>query len=95
MRATCSNVYTRSSPAPKEGHEAGSAESRGLGHALPFVIANFRTVTLAAIAVVTVEHGRSRGIHNRYMDTPLLSAAFQVVEGGLLVFSTGIPIGNS
>jgi erythrin-vacuolar iron transport family protein len=29
------------------------------------------------------------------MDTPLLSAAFQVVVGGLLIFSTGILIGSS
>ena len=34
-------------------------------------------------------------IRNRYMDTPLLSAAFQVVVGGLLVFATGIAIGSS
>jgi erythrin-vacuolar iron transport family protein len=29
------------------------------------------------------------------MDTPLLSAAFQVVVGGLLVFATGVLIGSS
>ena len=29
------------------------------------------------------------------MDTPLLSATFQVVVGGLLVFATGILIGSS
>jgi hypothetical protein len=29
------------------------------------------------------------------MDTPLVSAAFQVVVGGLLVFGTGILIGSS
>ena len=34
-------------------------------------------------------------IRNRYMDTPLLAAAFQVVVGGLLVFATGIAIGSS
>jgi len=28
-------------------------------------------------------------IRNRYMDTPLLSAAFQVVVGGVLVFAVG------
>ena len=31
----------------------------------------------------------------RYMDTPILSAAFQVVLGGVLVFITGIAIGSS
>jgi hypothetical protein len=29
------------------------------------------------------------------MDTPLLSAAFQIVVGGVLVFFTGILIGSS
>jgi erythrin-vacuolar iron transport family protein len=29
------------------------------------------------------------------MDTPLLSAAFQVLVRGLLIFSTGILIGSS
>jgi hypothetical protein len=29
------------------------------------------------------------------MDTPLLSAVFQVVGGGVLVFLTGILIGSS
>jgi hypothetical protein len=29
------------------------------------------------------------------MDTPFLRAAFQVIVGGLLVFATGILIGNA
>jgi hypothetical protein len=34
-------------------------------------------------------------IRHHYMDTPLTSAIFQVVVGGVLVFITGIVIGNS
>ena len=34
-------------------------------------------------------------IRHRYMDTPLLSAAFQVMVGGALVFLAGILIGSS
>jgi hypothetical protein len=34
-------------------------------------------------------------IRHRYMDTPFLAAAFQVVVGGLLVFAAGILIGSS
>jgi hypothetical protein len=34
-------------------------------------------------------------IRYRYMDTPFLSAAFQVVLGGVLVFLTGIVIGSA
>ena len=65
----------------------------GLGHALPYLPS--RTATAIAAAVVMVELGVIAWVRNRYMDTPLLSAAFQVVVGGLLVFATGISIGMS
>jgi len=67
----------------------------GLGHALPFLISNFRTATAIAIVVVAVELAAIAWIRNRYMDTPLLSATFQVVVGGVLVFGTGVLIGSS
>ncbi|PWC82074.1 rubrerythrin [Azospirillum sp. TSH100] len=67
----------------------------GLGHALPYLIPHFWTATAVAIAVVVVELAIIAWIRNRYMDTPLLSAAFQVVVGGLLVFGTGILIGSA
>ena len=34
-------------------------------------------------------------IRHRYMDTPFLQAAFQVIVGGVLVFFTGYFIGNA
>jgi hypothetical protein len=49
----------------------------------------------AAVAVVVVELGVISYIRHRYMATPLLSAAFQVMVGGALVFVTGILIGSS
>jgi len=67
----------------------------GLGHALPYLIANFWMATAIAGAVVAVELAVIAWVRNRYMDTPLLSAAFQIVVGGLLVFGTGILIGSS
>jgi hypothetical protein len=67
----------------------------GLGHALPYLIANFWMATAIAGAVVAVELAIIAWVRNRYMDTPLLSAAFQIVVGGLLVFGTGILIGSS
>lgn len=67
----------------------------GLGHALPYLIPDFWTATAIAGAVVLVELAAIAWVRNRYMDTPLLSAAFQVVVGGLLVFATGILIGSS
>ena len=48
-----------------------------------------------AVAVVVVELAAISYIRHRYMDTPLLSAAFQVVVGGVLVFVTGVLIGSS
>jgi rubrerythrin len=67
----------------------------GLGHTLPYLIPNFWTATVVAFAVVAVELAVIAYIRHRYMDTPLLSAAFQVVVGGVLVFAAGILIGSS
>lgn len=67
----------------------------GIGHALPYLIPYFPTATALATAVVMVELIVIAWIRNRYMDTPFLSAMFQVVVGGLLVFLTGILIGSS
>jgi rubrerythrin len=67
----------------------------GVGHTLPYLIPNFMTATVIATAVVGVELFAIAWIRNRYMDTPFLSAAFQVVVGGVLVFLTGILIGSA
>jgi VIT1/CCC1 family predicted Fe2+/Mn2+ transporter len=67
----------------------------GVGHALPYLIPNFMTATVVAIAVVVVELFVIAWIRNRYMDTPFLAAAFQVVVGGVLVFLAGIFIGSA
>jgi rubrerythrin len=67
----------------------------GIGHTLPFLIADFRVALAAAIAVVAIELGIISWIRQHYMDTPLLRAAFQVVVGGVLVFVAGILIGSS
>jgi erythrin-vacuolar iron transport family protein len=48
----------------------------------------------SAAAVALVELAAIAWIRNRCMETPLLSAAFQVVGGGLLVFGTGVVIGS-
>jgi hypothetical protein len=34
-------------------------------------------------------------VRHRYMQTPLLKAAFQIVVGGVIVFLAGILIGSS
>lgn len=67
----------------------------GIGHTLPFLIPNFHLATAIAIAVVMAELAAISWIRHRYMDTPLLAAAFQVVVGGVLVFIAGILIGSA
>jgi len=67
----------------------------GLGHTFPFLIKDFRIAMTVAILVVAVELGVISWVRHKYMDTPFLQAAFQVVVGGVLVFLTGILIGSS
>jgi len=67
----------------------------GLGHTLPFLIPDFYIATAIAILVVVVELAVISWIRTRFMDTPFLQAAFQVVIGGVLVFIAGILIGSS
>ncbi len=67
----------------------------GLGHALPYLIPHFYAATSVAFAVVAIELIAISWIRTRYMDTPFLQAAFQVVVGGVLVFAAGILIGSS
>ncbi|MGA3295080.1 MAG: iron exporter MbfA [Candidatus Acidiferrales bacterium] len=67
----------------------------GIGHTLPFVISNFHIAFTAAVLVVTIELAIISYVRHRYMDTPLLSSAFQVIVGGVAVFAVGIVIGSS
>jgi erythrin-vacuolar iron transport family protein len=67
----------------------------GLGHALPYLIPQFYVATSIAFVVVAIELAVISWIRTRYMDTPFLQAAFQVVVGGVLVFAVGILIGSS
>jgi rubrerythrin len=65
----------------------------GIGHTLPYLIPDFKTATAVAAGIVAIELLAISYIRNHYMDTPFLSAAFQVIVGGVLVFLAGILIG--
>jgi erythrin-vacuolar iron transport family protein len=67
----------------------------GIGHTLPYLIPSFSVATVVSFAVVAVELAAISYIRYRYMDTPFLAAAFQVVIGGTLVFVAGILIGSA
>ena len=83
----------RGSPV-KRGIAAGMMTTvGGLGHALPYLIPHFWTATVIAMIVVFVELWAIAWIQNKWMETPFLRAAFQVVLGGALVFAAGALIG--
>lgn len=88
-------ISGRGSPV-KRGFASGIMTTiGGLGHALPYLIADFNTATTIAIAIVFVELWAIAWIQNRFMDTPFWRATFQVVLGGALVFAAGILIGSA
>jgi rubrerythrin len=87
-------ISGRGSPV-KRGIAAGVMTTLGgLGHALPYLIPHFWTATTVALIVVFVELWAIAYIQKRYMETPWLRAAFQVVLGGALVLAAGILIGS-
>jgi rubrerythrin len=65
----------------------------GLGHTMPYLIHDFHLATAIALVIVAIELGVIAWIRKRFMDTALLSAIFQVVVGGVLVFLAGWLIG--
>lgn len=71
----------------------------GLGHVLPYLIPDsvpnaFWLATIIASIIVVVELFAIAWVRAKYMDTPFLKAAFQVIVGGALVFAAGIWIGS-
>ena len=67
----------------------------GLGHALPYLIPISGRRRRSPAIVVFFELWAIAFIQNRYMETPFLRAAFQVVLGGALVLAAGVLIGNA
>jgi len=87
-------ISGRGSPV-KRGIASGTMTALGgLGHALPYLIPDFWTATVIAIAVVFVELWAIAFIQNRYMETPFWRSVLQVVLGGVLVLAAGIFIGG-
>jgi rubrerythrin len=72
----------------------------GLGHTLPYLVPDswpnaFWIATSIACIIVLIELWVIAWIRAKYMDTPFLQAAFQIVLGGVLVFLAGIFIGSA
>jgi rubrerythrin len=75
----------------------GLAASLGAGISMGFAeaLSDDGSLTGVAVIVVLAELATITWIRNRYMETPVFSAAVQVGLGGILVFLTGVLIGNS
>jgi erythrin-vacuolar iron transport family protein len=72
----------------------------GLGHTMPYLVPDswpnaFWIATAIASVVVLIELWIIAYIRARFMDTPFLQAAFQIVVGGLIVLGAGIMIGGA
>lgn len=67
----------------------------GLGHALPYLINDFWVATWLAGGIVIIELWVIAYIQSRFMDTPFMRAALQIIFGGTLVFAAGVLIGNA
>ena len=68
----------------------------GIGHTLPFLIPQLLDRDHGGdLRGGSVELAVISWVRWKYMDTPPISAAFQVAFGGALVFATGILIGSS
>jgi rubrerythrin len=70
----------------------------GLGHTMPYLVPDtwasaFWLATAIAVVVVFFELWAIAYVRARYMDTPFLQAAFQIVLGGGIVLAVGILIG--
>jgi hypothetical protein len=67
------------------------------------MLKTFKDLTIRQVLACAIrseeEDGHRRRLislfRERYMDTPLLSASFQVIVGGVLVFLVGILIGSA
>ena len=67
----------------------------GIGHTLPFLIADFWMALTLSAAVVVVELLTIAWIQWKYMDTPPVMAGAKVMLGGALVLAVGVLIGSS
>jgi VIT1/CCC1 family predicted Fe2+/Mn2+ transporter len=65
-----------------------------IGHALPFLFAEFSVALIMATTVVGIELLAIAYIRHRYMQTPLLKTLVQVFAGGVIVFLAGMFIGK-
>jgi VIT1/CCC1 family predicted Fe2+/Mn2+ transporter len=67
----------------------------GLGHTVPFLVADVRSAVPVASVIVVVELLIISWLRYHYFGMHLLRSAVQVIVGGALVFAAGVVIGAS
>jgi hypothetical protein len=66
----------------------------GIGHALPFLLSDFRLALVIAYVVVALELAAIAFIRHRYFRVRAWLSVVQVVFGGMLVFAAGVFLGS-
>ena len=67
----------------------------GVGHALPFLIADIHIALIIAYLVVGIELIAIALIRTKYFGTKFILSVIQIIVGGALVFAAGALIGNA
>ncbi len=67
----------------------------GVGHALPFLIADIHIALIIAYLVVGIELIAIALIRTKYFGTKFILSVIQIIVGGGLVFAAGALIGNA
>ncbi|MHB8648094.1 MAG: VIT1/CCC1 transporter family protein, partial [Thermomicrobiales bacterium] len=67
----------------------------GVGHALPFLIADIHVALIIAYLVVGIELIAIALIRTKYFGTRFILSVIQIVVGGALVFVAGALIGSA
>jgi VIT1/CCC1 family predicted Fe2+/Mn2+ transporter len=66
----------------------------GMGHTLPFLVANLHLALVMAYAVVVFELLAIAAIRYKFMHSPLKQSIVQIIVGGGVVFAVGIWLGH-
>src|SRR5690242_17342804 len=67
----------------------------GILHTLPFLIPDYRTAVIAAVAVITVELAALAAIRWRFFDTGFWNSFASVALGGLIIAAVSAALGGA
>ncbi len=87
-------VSGRGSPLTRGGVTGAGTLLGGMGHTVPFLIADLRTALWTAYGVVVLELIAIAYIRYHFMESPLGRTVVQVIVGGGIVLAVGIWLGT-